>query len=177
MVITVEQLVEWMIGKGNRSTRTKNVPVSLSATQPTWLDPGSNLGRDGGKPATNRLSYGTTILHCSSTTWHEIALTTKPLQRNNKVHTASGRQHTLVQDICNENPSTISHSQEVRNRNMAYLLTNISHNTLSSSELTPSLREMTTAPQRWPVKLRQYSGGNSNACSTQKKLNTRRKDY
>jgi hypothetical protein len=38
------------IGRGNRST--------LSTTNPTWSDPGSNLGRRGGKPATNRLSYG-----------------------------------------------------------------------------------------------------------------------
>jgi hypothetical protein len=31
----------------------------LSTTNPTWPDPGSNPGRRGGKPATNRLSYGT----------------------------------------------------------------------------------------------------------------------
>jgi hypothetical protein len=30
----------------------------LSTTNPTWPDPGSNTGRRGGKPATNRLSYG-----------------------------------------------------------------------------------------------------------------------
>jgi hypothetical protein len=29
----------------------------LSTTNPTWPDPGSNPGRRGGKPATNRLSY------------------------------------------------------------------------------------------------------------------------
>jgi hypothetical protein len=39
------------IGKGNRSTRRK-------PTNPTWPDPGLNPGRRGGKPATNRLSYG-----------------------------------------------------------------------------------------------------------------------
>jgi hypothetical protein len=32
--------------------------VTLSTTNPTWLDPGSNPGCRGGKPATNRLSYG-----------------------------------------------------------------------------------------------------------------------
>jgi hypothetical protein len=31
----------------------------LSTTNPTWPDLGSSLGRRGGKPATNRLSYGT----------------------------------------------------------------------------------------------------------------------
>jgi hypothetical protein len=33
--------------------------ATLSTTNPTWPHLGSNLGRRGGKPATNRLSYGT----------------------------------------------------------------------------------------------------------------------
>jgi hypothetical protein len=33
--------------------------VTLSITDPTWPDLGSNPGHPGGKPATNRLSYGT----------------------------------------------------------------------------------------------------------------------
>jgi hypothetical protein len=33
-------------------------PATLSTTNPTWPDPGSNPGRRGGKPATNCLSYG-----------------------------------------------------------------------------------------------------------------------
>jgi hypothetical protein len=33
--------------------------ATLSATNPTWCDPGSNTDRRGGKPVTNRLSYGT----------------------------------------------------------------------------------------------------------------------
>jgi hypothetical protein len=32
--------------------------ATLSTTHPTWLNPGLNPGRRGGKPATNRLSYG-----------------------------------------------------------------------------------------------------------------------
>jgi hypothetical protein len=36
--------------------------ATLSTTNPTWLNPGSNLGRRSGKPATNRLSYGTAKL-------------------------------------------------------------------------------------------------------------------
>jgi hypothetical protein len=32
--------------------------ATLSTTNPTWPDPGWNPGRRGGKPATNRLSYG-----------------------------------------------------------------------------------------------------------------------
>jgi hypothetical protein len=34
--------------------------ATLSTTNPTWPDSGSNSGRRGGKPATNRLSYGAT---------------------------------------------------------------------------------------------------------------------
>jgi hypothetical protein len=48
------------IGRGNRSTRKKTCPSStLSTTHPTWPDLGSNPSRRCGKPATNRLSYGT----------------------------------------------------------------------------------------------------------------------
>jgi hypothetical protein len=31
---------------------------TLSTANPTWPDPGLNPGRRGGKPATNRFSYG-----------------------------------------------------------------------------------------------------------------------
>jgi hypothetical protein len=43
-----------MMGTGNRSTRS----AALSTTSPTCC-PDENPGRRGGKPATNRLSYGT----------------------------------------------------------------------------------------------------------------------
>jgi hypothetical protein len=47
----------------NRSTREKTCPSSsLSTTNPTWIDPGSNLGLRGERPATNRLSHGTTLV-------------------------------------------------------------------------------------------------------------------
>jgi hypothetical protein len=47
------------IGRGNRSTREKTCPsATLSATNPTCLDPVLNQGRHGGKSATKRLSYG-----------------------------------------------------------------------------------------------------------------------
>jgi hypothetical protein len=40
----------------------KTCPIAtLSTTNPTWPDPGSNLGGRGGNPATNCLSYGTSI--------------------------------------------------------------------------------------------------------------------
>jgi hypothetical protein len=53
------------IGSGNRSTRIKPAPVPLCPAQIPH-DLGSNPGRRGGKPATNRLSYGTALFqHCS----------------------------------------------------------------------------------------------------------------
>jgi hypothetical protein len=44
----------------NRSTRGKTRPsATLSTTNPTWTDPGSNPGLRGGRPAANRPSHGT----------------------------------------------------------------------------------------------------------------------
>jgi hypothetical protein len=48
-----------LIGRGNRSTRSKPVPVPLCPPQIPHSCPDANPGRRGGKPATNRLSYGT----------------------------------------------------------------------------------------------------------------------
>jgi hypothetical protein len=36
--------------------------TTLSTTNPTWPDPGLKPGRRGGKPATNRLSYGVAFI-------------------------------------------------------------------------------------------------------------------
>jgi hypothetical protein len=47
------------IGRGNRSTRRKPAPTPICPPQiPLDQTPGSNPGRCGGKPGTNRLSYG-----------------------------------------------------------------------------------------------------------------------
>jgi hypothetical protein len=44
----------------NRSTQGKTCPsATLSTSNPTWTDPGSNPGLRGKRPATNRLSHGT----------------------------------------------------------------------------------------------------------------------
>jgi hypothetical protein len=47
---------DWQ-GKPKYSEKTFPSATS-STTNPTWPDPGSNPGRSGEKPATNRLSYG-----------------------------------------------------------------------------------------------------------------------
>jgi hypothetical protein len=47
----------------NRSTPGKNCPsASLSTTNPTLTDPGSNKGLHVERPATNRLRHGTAIV-------------------------------------------------------------------------------------------------------------------
>jgi hypothetical protein len=54
MRVIVKQLVEWRLAG---ETEVLNPSATLSTTNPTWPDPGSNPGRRGGKPAINRLSY------------------------------------------------------------------------------------------------------------------------
>jgi hypothetical protein len=61
MRVIVEQLVEWRLA-GETEVLGENLPnATLSTTNPTWSDSGSNPGRRGGKPATNRLSYGAAL--------------------------------------------------------------------------------------------------------------------
>jgi hypothetical protein len=58
IVIGVEHSVEWLSGETKYSE--KPFPsVAFSTSNPTWPDRGLLPGRRGGKPATNRLSYGT----------------------------------------------------------------------------------------------------------------------
>jgi hypothetical protein len=60
--------------KDNRSTRGKTCPsTTLSNTNPTWTDPGSNTGLRGWRPATNRLSHGTARL-CVTVTLNGLVL-------------------------------------------------------------------------------------------------------
>jgi hypothetical protein len=48
----------------NRSTRGETCPsVTLSTTNPTWTDPGSNPGLRGERPAINRLNHGTAFTY------------------------------------------------------------------------------------------------------------------
>jgi hypothetical protein len=48
-----------MMARGNRSTRRKPEPVPLGPPQNPHACPDANPGRRSGKPATNRLKYGT----------------------------------------------------------------------------------------------------------------------
>jgi hypothetical protein len=49
----------------NRRTRRKTCPsVTLSTTNPTWIDPGTNPGFCGDRPATNDLNHGMAPQQC-----------------------------------------------------------------------------------------------------------------
>jgi hypothetical protein len=56
------------IDRGNRSNRRKPASATLSTTNPTLLDLGSNPDRRGGKSAINCISYGTAEAHPTSYT-------------------------------------------------------------------------------------------------------------
>jgi hypothetical protein len=57
----------WNEWQGKPKYSEKTCPgATLSTTNPTWPDPGLNPGRRGGKPVTNRFSYGVAFpLSCS----------------------------------------------------------------------------------------------------------------
>jgi hypothetical protein len=51
-----------MIFAGETEVLGENLPsVTLSTTNPTWIDPGAMPGLRGERPATNRLSHGTAL--------------------------------------------------------------------------------------------------------------------
>jgi hypothetical protein len=51
-----------MIFAGETEVLGENLTsATLSTTNPTWIDPGSNPGLRGERPATNRLSHGTAM--------------------------------------------------------------------------------------------------------------------
>jgi hypothetical protein len=58
MMMNVVQSMEWEL-EGELKYSEKTCPIAnFSTTKPMWPDLGSNPGRRGGKPATNRFSYG-----------------------------------------------------------------------------------------------------------------------
>jgi hypothetical protein len=59
MMVIVEQSVEWDLA---RETEILGENLSLCPLQIPHDHPGSNPGRRGGKPATNRLSYATACI-------------------------------------------------------------------------------------------------------------------
>jgi hypothetical protein len=59
MKMTVEQSVEWELERKLKHSEEICPNATLSTTNLSWTDLGSNPDRRSGKPATNRLNYGT----------------------------------------------------------------------------------------------------------------------
>jgi hypothetical protein len=76
--------------QGKSKYSEKTCPSStLSTINPTWPDLTSNPGRRGGKPATNRLSYGTAHLMtaCSSDCWNEAPISSQKMENSRVFNT------------------------------------------------------------------------------------------
>jgi hypothetical protein len=57
-MVIVEKLVKWKLS-GESDVLEKTCPsATLSTINPSWLEQVLNPGRRGGRPVTNRLSYG-----------------------------------------------------------------------------------------------------------------------
>jgi hypothetical protein len=53
----------------NYTDKENRIPVLICPRHPAWIDPGSNPGLRGGRPATNRLSHGTAFQNLR--TWNQ----------------------------------------------------------------------------------------------------------
>jgi hypothetical protein len=85
--------------------------ATLSTTNPTWPDPRSNPGRRGGKPGTNRLSYGAalTCMHLPETSsWRYRATEGKEGSRlnQNQSQGCSFRNCIWLEGPCGQIPQT-----------------------------------------------------------------------
>jgi hypothetical protein len=64
----------WNEWQGKPKYSEKTYPgATLSTTNPTWPDPGLNPGRRGGKPATNRFSYGAASVNVNKNSYNSYS--------------------------------------------------------------------------------------------------------
>jgi hypothetical protein len=62
VIVRIEKLVEWTVLVGASDVLGENLPRRHFVHYKSHLpDPGANPGRRGGKPATNRFSYGAAV--------------------------------------------------------------------------------------------------------------------
>jgi hypothetical protein len=63
--MSIKAMAEWYWqGETKELKRIPCLSTTLSITNPTWIDPGVNLGLRGDRPATNGLSHGTAHYYC-----------------------------------------------------------------------------------------------------------------
>jgi hypothetical protein len=71
MMMMMEKLVEWTVLAEETELLGENMPWRHFVHHKSHLpDPGANPGRRGGKPATNRFSYGA----AREDSWHSLLL-------------------------------------------------------------------------------------------------------
>jgi hypothetical protein len=88
--------VEWNWQRKTEELGEKTCPsATLSTTNPTWTNPGSNPGLRGGRPAANRLSHGTALGWWCWWLYDDVFLNVKVFRLY--VHTAS-----FIQSHCSD---------------------------------------------------------------------------
>jgi hypothetical protein len=87
------------IGRGKPKYSEKICPsATLSTTNPTWPYQVSNPGRRGGKPATNRLSYGSAKLFVDP--WNSAVSLISGYQNLNQKYAVTSTPSTFTQILC-----------------------------------------------------------------------------
>jgi hypothetical protein len=78
----------------NDIDRGKTCPsATLSTTNPTWIEPGSNLGLRGDRPATNAMARPGRVLHCEALESENCKIRTDPSSRRLKLRKDQEEQY------------------------------------------------------------------------------------
>jgi hypothetical protein len=131
----------------NQSIRGKTSPrVTLSTTNPTWTDPGSNPGLCGGRSATNRLSHGTAFLFVTLfifSAWFSFCYARSGIKSvtciaRKFVYTFAQNKHALEYEVCPTMTSPLV-IKTVKERNVYGLIRKIKVACVLSLSLTPAV--------------------------------------
>jgi hypothetical protein len=100
--VSVEQSVEWELAGKTKLLRENLLQCHFSTTNPTWPDVGSNLGCHGGRPATNRLNYGTA--HWNTDIYLLYYKTSHPRSPHSCYHSVIGLEglRKIMKNLCQD---------------------------------------------------------------------------